>query len=108
MALLGFTASIVIILAYRAGEAVIVAPMQYSQILWAIFFGTLLFNETPDLVTLLGAGVIIASGIYIVLREGQQNASENTPVLRSRSRFETGTQLRIGVLRRLLGWQRRP
>ncbi len=44
MALLGFTASIVIILAYRAGEAVIVAPMQYSQILWAIFFGTLLFN----------------------------------------------------------------
>lgn len=108
MALLGFTASIVIILAYRAGEAVIVAPMQYSQILWAIFFGTMLFNETPDLVTLLGAGVIIASGIYIVLREGQQNASENTPVLRSRSRFETGTQLRIGVLRRLLGWQRRP
>ncbi|MEE3359095.1 MAG: DMT family transporter [Pseudomonadota bacterium] len=108
MALLGFTASIVIILAYRAGEAVIVAPMQYSQILWAIFFGTLLFNETPDLVTLVGAGVIIASGIYIVLREGQQNASENTPVLRSRSRFETGTQLRIGVLRRLLGWQRRP
>lgn len=67
MALLGFTASIVIILAYRAGEAVIVAPMQYSQILWAIFFGTLLFNETPDLVTLVGAGVIIASGIYIVL-----------------------------------------
>ena len=108
MALLGFTASIVIILAYRAGEAVIVAPMQYSQILWAIFFGTLLFNETPDVVTLVGAGVIIASGIYIVLREGKQTASSTTPVLRSRSRFETGTQLRIGVLRRLLGWQRRP
>ncbi len=108
MALLGFTASIVIILAYRTGEAVIVAPMQYSQILWAIFFGALLFNEFPDLITLIGAGVIIGSGTYIVLREGRHDASENNPVLRSRSRFETGTQLRVGVLRRLLNWPRRP
>ena len=43
MALLG---SALVIAAYKAGEAVIVAPMQYSQIIWATLFGALLFNET--------------------------------------------------------------
>ncbi|SNR37904.1 DMT family transporter [Puniceibacterium sediminis] len=101
MALLGFTASIIIIYAYKAAEAVIVAPMQYSQILWATIFGVLLFDEIPDALTLLGAGIIIASGIYIVVREGVADTSENTPVLQNRSRFETGTIPRISTLLRL-------
>jgi len=42
--------------------------------------------------------IIIGSGIYIVLREGGSDASENTPVLRTRTRTETGTSLRIGPL----------
>ncbi len=64
--------------------------MQYSQILWATLFGILLFDEIPDTLTLVGAGIIIASGIYIVMREGVADTSENTPVLQNRSRFETG------------------
>ena len=72
----------------------IVAPMQYSQILWAAVYGALFFNETPDSGTILGSAIIIASGLYIVLRESRSETSE-TPVLRTRSRPETGTTLRI-------------
>ena len=97
MSAMAFVASALMIAAYKAGEAVIVAPMQYSQILWATAFGALLFNETPDIYTGIGATIIILSGLYIVLREGTQRASENRPVLRNRSRFETGTWLRVGL-----------
>lgn len=96
MASMAIIASAVLIGAYRSGEAVIVAPMQYSQLLWAALYGAVFFAEYPDGVTLLGAALIIGSGVYIVLREGRGTASENTPVLRTKTRFETGTYLRIG------------
>lgn len=98
MSIMALIASALVIEAYKAGEAVIVAPMQYSQIIWASLFGFTIFGEQMDAMTLLGAVIIIGSGIYIVLREGRGNASENTPVLRTRTRTETGTSLRIGPL----------
>lgn len=100
IAIFGFAAMLCIIGAYRAGEAVIVAPMQYSQMIWAAIYGYLIFGEMPDSMTLLGAAVIIASGIYIVMREGLTNASANSPVLESRSRPETGTMPRISLMLR--------
>lgn len=103
IAVFGLAGSLLTILAYRAGEAVIVAPMQYSQILWATFYGFLLFDEGMDLPTLIGAGVIIASGIYIVLREGLSGHSAHRPVLDSRGRNEMVTNPRPGFLQRILG-----
>lgn len=97
MAVLAFLASIALIHAYRRADAVLVAPMQYSQILWAAVYGWWFFDETVDFVTGLGAGVIIASGLYIVLREGR-GRSVNSPVLRTRSRAETGTAPRIAPM----------
>jgi S-adenosylmethionine uptake transporter len=44
--------------------------MQYSQIIWAALYGWLFFNERSIFYTAVGRRVIIASGIYIVLREG--------------------------------------
>ena len=93
-----FVAGLFIIDAYKSAEAVIVAPMQYSQMIWAAFFGYFIFNEFPDQWTLLGAAVIMASGLYIVLRESRFGASKNTPVLESRSRPETGVMPRISLL----------
>ncbi|MGR3494633.1 DMT family transporter [Citreimonas sp.] len=101
MAALAFVASSLVIAAYKSAEAVIVAPMQYSQILWATLYGALFFDEVPDLWTLVGAAIVIASGIYILLRESGQRASRNRPVLRSRTRFETATAPRVGQLMRL-------
>jgi S-adenosylmethionine uptake transporter len=104
IALFGFLAMLLVIAAYRTAEAVIVAPMQYSQIIWAAIFGLWFFDESPDTYTALGAAVIIASGIYIVLREGRGNVSKNTPVLSTKTRPETGTMPRVSLL--LKRWQK--
>jgi S-adenosylmethionine uptake transporter len=61
--------SVMIIAAYRRARAIIVAPMQYSQIIWATLFAILLFGEQLSLTTLLGTALIIASGVVIVARQ---------------------------------------
>ncbi|WP_299284303.1 DMT family transporter [uncultured Tateyamaria sp.] len=83
-----------IIAAYQTGEAAIVAPMQYSQILWATGYGLIFFDETPDIYTAMGAAIIIASGLFIVFRESR-GGSVNTPVLRTRSRVGTPGLVRL-------------
>ncbi len=105
IAVLAWTAGRFLIAAYNAGEAVVVAPMQYSQIIWASFYGVLFFDETPDMSTIMGSAIIIASGLFIVLRESRAPGSEK-PVLRTRSRPETGTTPRISpFLRREKRWK---
>ncbi len=94
-AVIAWTAGRFLIAAYNTGEAATVAPMQYSQIIWATAYGMLFFSETPDQATVIGSSVIIASGLYIVLRESRTGASHTTPVLRTRSRPETGTTPRV-------------
>lgn len=85
LSILGFAAGLVLIAAYKRSEAALVAPMQYSQIVWATLFGYFLFDETVDGPTLLGAAIVIGSGLYIVLREGRTPGSQ-TPVLETRAR----------------------
>lgn len=101
IASLGLIAGFLLIAAYRAGEAAVVAPMQYSQILWATGYGWFLFGERVDMPTLLGASVIILSGVYIVWRERRGGNSANSPVIASRMRSETVTAPKTTVLQRL-------
>ncbi|OSQ46118.1 DMT family transporter [Marivita geojedonensis] len=98
ISLMAWIAGRIIITAYQTGEAAIVAPMQYSQILWATAYGLLFFGETTDLYTALGATIIIASGLFIVFRESRSGASKNMPVLRTRSRIGTPSTLRLSGL----------
>ncbi len=98
---LGLLGGVLIIAAYRRAPAIIVAPMQYSQIIWAILYGYLFFNEDIDLMTGIGTAVIIAAGIYIVLREDKAAVSKNRPVLENKSRFDTGIVPRVGLWMRL-------
>ncbi len=96
MAAIGFLsviAQFLTISAYKAAPAAVVAPLQYSQILWASLFGMLFFSETPDFYVGLGSAVIIASGIFVVWRESRENVSVQTPVLKTANpRFDTGPQ----------------
>ncbi len=103
ISLFGMAGAALIIAAYRSAPAVVVAPMQYSQIIWAAFYGWLLFKERIDGWTAVGATVIIASGIYIVLREGTPSVSRTTPVLENRSRLDIGTIPRISLWLRRFG-----
>ena len=65
--------------AFRLTEAVVVAPFDYTALLWATLLGWLIWNEIPDAFTLLGAAVIIASGIFIVLRESRLDPDSERP-----------------------------
>ncbi|ETX26895.1 DMT family transporter [Roseivivax isoporae] len=101
IAVLGFAGAMLVVAAYKTGEAVVVAPMQYSQIIWATGYGILFFDEVPDVATLVGASIIIASGLYIVYRESRADSSSR-PVLKNRTRMDTATQPRISALLRAM------
>jgi S-adenosylmethionine uptake transporter len=101
IAALGLLGGVLIIAAYRRAPAIIVAPMQYSQIIWAIIFGYFIFDEQIDRYTGIGTAIIIAAGVYIVLREDRPDVSKNRPVLETRSRFDTGALPRISQVLRL-------
>lgn len=50
-------------------EASVVVPFQYTLIVWAIFYGVLFFEDRPTVPLFLGAGMIVASGLFILWRE---------------------------------------
>ena len=55
--------------AFRLGPAAVISPFEYSALIWASLLGYLFWDELPDSITLVGAGIVIASGLYIVYRE---------------------------------------
>jgi len=55
--------------AYRRGEPTIVAPFEYTSILWTTLIGITLFGETPSPTMAAGVLVLVASGLYILHRE---------------------------------------
>ena len=99
IAILAIAAMSLLIRAYTLADAAVIAPMQYSQIIWATLFGWLFFGESSDAMTFVGAGIIIASGAYIVLREAGGSKSANRPVLNTLSRRpEMGGMPRISII----------
>jgi drug/metabolite transporter (DMT)-like permease len=58
----------------RIGDIVVVAPFRYTALLWAILLGWVLFDTLPDGWTLVGAGLVVATGIYTFWREARLKA----------------------------------
>ena len=58
-----------IVLAMRVGEIGFVAPFRYTSLLWAVALGLFLFGEVPDLPTVIGAVIVVATGLYTLYRE---------------------------------------
>ena len=101
VALLVLTAMALLVMAYGRADAIVVAPTQYSQIVWATVFGVLLFDEFPEWQTFLGIAVIILSGAYILKREKTGDVSRTTPVLETRTRMGDSAGLRVSLIQRL-------
>lgn len=55
--------------AFRLGEASLIAPLEYTALLWGVILDATLWGVLPDGVTWLGAAIIIASGLYLLHRE---------------------------------------
>jgi drug/metabolite transporter (DMT)-like permease len=58
-----------LIQAYRQASATALAPYPYLQMVWMMISGYLVFGQLPDGWTLVGAAIIVVSGLYIVHRE---------------------------------------
>jgi drug/metabolite transporter (DMT)-like permease len=56
---------------FRLAEAGLLAPFKYSNMVWAILFGFIVWGEFPDAWTLTGAAFVVASGLYILRRESR-------------------------------------
>ena len=61
--------------AYKLAETNFVAPFEYSAMIWAVFYGIVLFGDFPDIVTITGAGIVVTAGILMILRDRQLDRS---------------------------------
>lgn len=61
--------SYTLIVAFRVGEASVLAPFRYLMLIFALIVGAVVFGEQPDAFSLAGMAVIGASGIYVIHRE---------------------------------------
>ncbi len=58
--------------AFALGEASVIAPVDYSRLIFAALAGWLIFSDVPDIYTIIGALIIVGSSFYIVRREAMQ------------------------------------
>ena len=65
----GGVGQILLTSAYRYGDASVVAPFEYASMLFAVAIGFVFFGEVPTAQMLMGAALVIAAGVLIILRE---------------------------------------
>ncbi len=63
--------------AFRLGEASLLAPLEYTALLWGIIFDLSLWGVLPDAWTWVGGAIIIASGLYLLRRERVHDVAEH-------------------------------
>jgi drug/metabolite transporter (DMT)-like permease len=61
-----------LVTATRLGDMSHIAPFRYARLVFALIVGTTVFGERPDAATLIGAAIIVGSGTYAAIREGQR------------------------------------
>lgn len=62
-----------IVIAARTGEMSVISPFRYSRLVFAMLLSIIVLSERPDMLTLLGAAIIVASGVYTFVRENILN-----------------------------------
>ena len=73
LGVVSMTAHLCIARSLKLAPAAVVAPIQYSLLLWAILFGWLVFGDRPQLPMLIGAAVIVIAGLMVVSGRGKQS-----------------------------------
>jgi drug/metabolite transporter (DMT)-like permease len=70
---MGAGAHFCMIQAFAKAQASLLAPLNYSKLIWVLILGYLVFGDFPGLDTLLGSAVIVAAGIYVLYRESRHS-----------------------------------
>lgn len=71
LGILGGLAHIFLTESYRYAAASVVAPFDYSSMLWALLLGYWMFGELPDTLVYLGASIVASAGLFVIWRERQ-------------------------------------
>lgn len=79
LGLLGGLGHMLLIKAFSLAPASLLAPFGYTSLIWATILGYVVFGEIPDVWTIVGASVIIGSGIFIVWREHRLSSAAEAP-----------------------------
>ena len=78
--IVGTLAQVTLTEAFRRGEASMIAPLEYTALVWGVLLDLTLWQVLPDGMTWVGAAIIIASGLYLVRRERVHNVKQVPPV----------------------------
>jgi drug/metabolite transporter (DMT)-like permease len=55
--------------AFRRAEVSVIAPLEYSALVWGLLFDALLWSTRPDATTIVGAAIVVGAGIYLIRQE---------------------------------------
>jgi len=69
--LMGGYSHILLTESYRFAPASVVAPFDYTSMIWAVLFGYWVFDEVPGLLVFIGAAIVVAAGLFVIWRERQ-------------------------------------
>ena len=83
MGVIGGTGHFLMIKAFEQTEASMIAPFVYTELLWSIAAGAIFFSELPGIGMLVGAAVIMGSGLFILYREQRAAAEAKAAALAS-------------------------
>jgi len=77
LAVSGFLAQLALTEAFSHGEASVVAPFEYTALAWGVAIDWLMWHTLPDQATLVGAAIIIGSGLYLIRHETAHAEAEH-------------------------------
>ena len=69
--ILGGIGQILLTQCYRYADTSIIAPFEYTTMIWALLFGWFIFGDLPTLAVLIGAVIVAGAGLFVVWREHQ-------------------------------------
>jgi drug/metabolite transporter (DMT)-like permease len=79
LGVLGGVGHIFLTESYRHAAASVIAPFDYSSMLWALLLGYWFFGEVPSALVLIGAAIVILSGLFVIWRERQLGLRHREP-----------------------------
>jgi drug/metabolite transporter (DMT)-like permease len=79
LGVLGGVGHIFLTQSYRYATASVIAPFDYSTMIWALLLGYWFFGEVPGVLVLIGAAIVIASGLFVIWRESQLGLRHREP-----------------------------
>lgn len=77
IAITGFLGQLAVTEAFRLGEASAIAPFEYTALAWGLLIDWAMWRTLPDALVLLGAGIIVASGVYLLRHERIHTEAEH-------------------------------